>query len=55
MPVSENELIDQFQRMPPSQFVVKNCSINALKLFYVISYFNPNFKVALLMWAVRKR
>jgi hypothetical protein len=34
--------------MPPSIITIKNCSVNALKLFYVISYTNPNFERALI-------
>jgi hypothetical protein len=34
--------------MPPSAINIKNCSVNALKLFYVISYTNPNFENALI-------
>jgi hypothetical protein len=34
--------------MPPSILIIKNCSVNALKLFYVISYTNPNFEGALI-------
>ena len=33
-----------FIRMPPSKFKIRNVSINALKLIYVICYENPNFQ-----------
>lgn len=37
-----------FTRMPPSIIRIKNCSVNALKLFYVICYTNPNFDNAII-------
>jgi hypothetical protein len=48
MPRSEKDLIQLFNFMPPSIIIIKKCSVNALKLFYVISYTNPNFINALI-------